>query len=70
MGDEGEDGISRCGISGLYDAKGNPAALASGELGVARARTQRDACVREPAAGSVHLSPAPGNVELSAAPRD
>ena len=26
-----DDGISRCGISGLYDAKGNPAALASGE---------------------------------------
>jgi hypothetical protein len=28
----GDDaGISRCSISGIYDDKGNPAALASGE---------------------------------------
>ena len=28
---EEDDGISRCGISGLFDGNGNPAALASGK---------------------------------------
>jgi hypothetical protein len=36
-----DDGISRCGVSGLYDGKGNPAALASGWLQILDHKTGR-----------------------------
>ena len=36
-----DDGISRCGVSGLYDGRGNPAALASGWLQILDHKTGR-----------------------------
>jgi hypothetical protein len=36
-----DDGISRCGVSGLYDGRGNPAALASGWLQILDRKTGR-----------------------------